>query len=321
MNISEQWLSIGGIKQNILTISKCNSNPLLLIVHGGPGSPDRPLVCKYNIELAEYFTVVCWDQRCSGMSYTKQSREKPLSTELMLADLKELVKKLLKSYNQQKLYLAGHSWGAYLGLWFASEYPQYLNYYIGTGQGISSKIDETEKYNFVLKKAISANDTKIISKLLSYGEPVNGIYPNYDEEASSYVGGLIHKYGGYININNDFSENKMYSLYFKFYKHNVFKVIGGIGYSVKNLAPKVKANDIITQINKLDVPIILISGENDYICPVVTAKRWFDNLNAPQKDFIVIKNASHMVNFEQPEEWNNCVKMCLNRINKNYNND
>lgn len=321
MNVSEQWLSIGGINQNILKICTNVSNPLLLIVHGGPGSPDRPLVCKYNMELAEYFTVICWDQRCSGMSYTKQSRDKPLSTELMLSDLKELVEKLLKSYNQQKLYLAGHSWGAYLGLWFASEYPQYLNYYIGTGQGISSKIDEIEKYNFALKKAEKANDTKIISKLLSYGEPVNGSYPNSDEEAASYVGGLIHKYGGYINDNNNFSANKMYSLYFKFYKHNIFNVIGGIGYSVKNLTPKMKENDIIPKINKLDVPIALVFGEEDYICPAVTAKKWFDNLNAPQKDFIVIKNASHMVNFEQPKEWNNCVKMCLNRTNKNYNND
>ncbi|HIW86564.1 MAG TPA: hypothetical protein IAA48_08735 [Candidatus Eubacterium faecipullorum] len=64
------------------------------------------------------------------------------------------------------MYIAGHSWGAYLGLWFASEYPEYLYYYIGTGQGISSALDETEKYNFVLTQTQKRNDEKIIERLI-----------------------------------------------------------------------------------------------------------------------------------------------------------
>lgn len=316
MNISEQKLRIGRIYQNILTLQTDIKNPILLIIHGGPGSPDRPLVCKYNIELANSFTVICWDQRCSGLSYTKQSRSQPLSTELMLSDLKELVEQLLKMYGQKKLFLAGHSWGAYLGLWFASLYPQYLYHYIGTGQGISSKIDETEKYNFVLNEAKKNADIKTIDRLLSYGEPINGVYPNNNEQASTFVGRMIHKYGGYINERNNFSTNKIYSLYLKFYKHNILKVVGGINYSVKHLTPKMKENDIISDIKSLDVPITLIFGEKDYICPVATAKKWFDRVTAPKKNFIIIKNASHMVNFEQPDEWNKCIKMCLNETNQ-----
>lgn len=32
------------------------------------------------------------------------------------------------------------------------------------------------------------------------------------------------------------------------------------------------------------------------------AQKWFDNLKAPHKEFIKIKNAANMVNFEQPNE-------------------
>lgn len=311
MNISEQALHIGGINQNILTLYTNIENPVLLMVHGGPGSPDRPLVCKYNIELADYFTVICWDQRCSGLSYTRESKNQPLSTQLMMSDLRELVEHLLNQYNQKKLYLAGHSWGAYLGLWFSSRYPQYLHHYIGTGQGISSEKDEAEKYRFILCQAKINNDTKTINRLLSYGEPKNGIYPNNNEQANAFVSKMIHKYGGYIHENNSFSTNEMYSLYLKFYKHNILKVIGGINYSVKHLTPKVKENDVISEIKNLEVPVTLIFGEQDYICPVCVTEKWFEKLNAPKKDFIIIKNASHMVNFEQPKEWNKHIISCL----------
>lgn len=313
MNTDELYVTIGGIKQNILITYTDINKPILLILHGGPGSPDRPLVNKYNNDLAEDFVIVCWDQRCSGLSFTKESKKTPLTPELMLSDLKELVEFLLNKYNKEKLYIAGHSWGAYLGLWFASKYPDYLYYYIGTGQGISSTLDEIEKYNFVLSQAKKRNDEKVIQRLISYGAPQSGIYPNDHNSASNYVGKIIHKYGGYIHPNNDFSTNKYFSLYLNFYGLNILKVIGGINYSVKYLTPQVKENDVISGIKKLEVPILLIFGENDYICPVQTAKSWFDELVAPKKELIVIKNASHMVNFEQPERWNKAVRNCLNK--------
>ncbi len=221
MNSREEKILIGGIKQSIFTMCTDKSNPILLIVHGGPGSPDRPLVRKYNSTLAKDFTVVCWDQRCSGLSYTKESKAQPLTVELMLSDLKEVIEYLLSEYGQEKLYLAGHSWGAYLGLWFASLYPDYLHYYIGTGQGISSKKDEIEKYDFVLSQARKRNDRRCVAKLSGYGKPVNGVYENSNDEAIAFVGKMIHKYGGYIHKNNNFSMNKYISLYAKHYGTDV----------------------------------------------------------------------------------------------------
>lgn len=86
--------------------------PVLLILHGGPGSPDRPLVLRYNKELFEYFTVVCWDQRGSGLSYNHECLTEKITVDLLLSDLKCLVQHLLSRFGKQKIYLAGHSWGA-----------------------------------------------------------------------------------------------------------------------------------------------------------------------------------------------------------------
>ncbi len=74
-----------------------------------------------------------------------------------------------------------------------------------------------------------------------------------------------------------------------------------------------KENDVLTDIKSLDIPVMIIMGEDDYICPIGTAKEWFDNLTAPEKKILVIKNAAHMVNFEQSEKWNEAVKMCIKK--------
>lgn len=312
MNITKEDIMINNTRQNILTLYSDRNNPVLLIVHGGPGSPDRPLVCEYNSELANYFTVVCWDQRGSGLSYSKKNKREPLSIELMLSDLKELVIYLTEEYKQDKIYIAGHSWGAYLGLKFVKKYPQYVRYYIGTGQGISSTEDEIDKYNFVKAQAEKADDDKILRKLEHFGKPDGMRYQHDTENARKLVGKLIHKYGGYIHPKSGFSMNLYLSLYLKHYGINTLKVLKGINYSVSRLTPMVELDNSIPEIKLLDVPILFIFGEQDYICPVPTAKRWFDNLSAPKKKFVVIPDAAHMVNFEQAVAWNNeIIKNCI----------
>ena len=115
---------------------------------------------------------------------------------------------------------------------------------------------------------------------------------------------MIHKYGGYINDKNDFSTRKYLTCYIKYYKLDIIKVIKGMLNSSKVLNNEMSKKDNISCITELDVPILLISGEEDMVCPVPAAEKWFDNLNAPKKEFVKITNVSHMVNFEQAKEWN-----------------
>ena len=303
MRVTTEYININNSLQNIMIMRTDDNNPVLLIVHGGAGSPDRPLVKKYNSVLADYYTVVCWDQRGSGLSYKNED----LTIDIMLNDLKAVVEYLRDKYYQDKIYVAGHSWGAYLGLRFASMHPEYVKYYIGTGQGISSIVDEIDKYNFVKEEAKKRNDEKVLSKLNFFGEPSGYTYQTDDEAAKKYIGNMIHKYGGYISDKNDFSTAKYFAPYFKCYGWNIIKVLKGMLKSSVALNAEMNKKDSISCITELPVPILLISGEEDMICPVCATQRWFDKLVAPQKEFIKIKRAAHMVNFEQPKEWNKIV--------------
>lgn len=303
MRLTTEYICVNNSWQNIMTMSTDYYNPVLLIVHGGAGSPDRPLVQKYNSELADYYTVVCWDQRGSGLSYTKEK----LTIDILLKDLKAVVEYLREKYHQNRLFIAGHSWGAYLGLRFASIHPEYVRYYIGTGQGISSFVDEIDKFSFVKEQAKERNDEKVLSKLNFFGEPVGCSYQHDDVAAKKFIGKMIHRYGGYISEYNDFSIAKYFAPYFKVYGLNIIKVLKGVLKSSASLNAEMNKEDSITCITELLVPVLLISGESDMICPVAATQRWFDNLKAPKKDYVKIENAAHMVNFEQPGEWNKLI--------------
>lgn len=308
-----EYININNSRQNIMTMSTNADNPVLLIVHGGPGCPDRPLVLNCSSELASYYTVVCWDQRGSGLSYTREH----LSVDIMIDDLKAVTEYLREKYNREKIYVAGHSWGAYLALRFVSMYPEYVKYYIGTGQEISVIKSEADRYRFVKESAEKKKDVRTLRKLERFGEPDGYHYNNSDSKAKAFIAKKIVLNPGYFSKSGDKSMAGYITLYLRLYLScygtGVFKLVMGIVKSLTTLYKEMDLNDSISGITELEVPVVLISGEEDMICPVPTAQRWFDSLKAPEKEFYKIANASHMVNFEKSQEWNRIVLSLLEK--------
>ena len=62
VNNSKQWINIYG--QDL-------DNPVLLYLHGGPGSATSQLDYTFTRKWADVYTVVTWDQRNCGKSYNK----------------------------------------------------------------------------------------------------------------------------------------------------------------------------------------------------------------------------------------------------------
>jgi pimeloyl-ACP methyl ester carboxylesterase len=56
-------LRLGAGDQWVLTRARSTANPLLILLHGGPGFSDVGLFRDFNAQLEEHFIVVNWDQR------------------------------------------------------------------------------------------------------------------------------------------------------------------------------------------------------------------------------------------------------------------
>ena len=65
-----EQVPVNGTRQWILIRTESATNPVVLFVHGGPGTSWLTLMRKNTQPLEKYFTVVNWDQRRAGQERT-----------------------------------------------------------------------------------------------------------------------------------------------------------------------------------------------------------------------------------------------------------
>lgn len=56
---------------------------------------------------------------------------------------------------------------------------------------------------------------------------------------------------------------------------------------------------------RFEVPFFIFQGDTDAINSTALAKAYFDELEAPHKEFVLIKQAGHLAAFARPEQFLN----------------
>lgn len=98
-------------------------NPMLVFLHGGPGSDYRSSLNSKQLADDGYY-VIFYDQRGSGLS--KRHGQNSYSIQLVLDDLTQVIAHYRTS-DSQKVFLFGHSWGAMLATAYINSYPTRIN--------------------------------------------------------------------------------------------------------------------------------------------------------------------------------------------------
>src|SRR3954447_17959964 len=81
-----RYVTIGGVEQWLQIRGTDRSNPVLLVVHGGPGAPYSVFTPVLH-EWEQHFTVVQWDRRGAGKTLRRNGfRQEEMSFELMVQD-------------------------------------------------------------------------------------------------------------------------------------------------------------------------------------------------------------------------------------------
>jgi pimeloyl-ACP methyl ester carboxylesterase len=295
-------IDIGGTKQWISVRGRDRRNPIILMIHGGPASPEMPTSWTWQGGWEDYFTVVQWDQRGSGKSYaaTDPAVVGPtLSLARISADAAELVQYLRQRYAKDKVFVIGHSWGTLVGLTLAHEHPQWLYAYIGMGQVINTKDNERLGYQLTLKLAEAQKNAAAISELKSiapYPE-TDGSIPlekiNLERKWSVSYGGLTYGRTG-LSFYSDLAElSPDYSL------ADVAAVDQGANLSLPRLLPDLM-NFNFSDVIEYRCPIFMFEGRHDLTTPSQVTADWFQRVQAPKKGFVWFENSAHMMEVEEP---------------------
>jgi proline iminopeptidase len=296
-----QTVAIGGLQQFITIRGRDRRNPVLLILHGGPGFPEAALSWWNTRELEEYFVVVHWDQRGSGKTYLlndPQTTAPTMKPARFIDDTEELVDWIRKDLGKQKIFVLGHSWGSYVGLEFARRRPAWLHAYIGTGQATNIPESERRGYTFALDAARKADNATAVAALESiapYAAPGTPILLEdiaIERKWSDFFGGVM----AYRTEQVDDAGARLSPDY---NDEDAARIYDGNGYSQRFLFNEIVGLDL-SSVTRLECPLILLEGRHDRTVNSQVAYEWFQKVTAPSKHFVWFEHSAHEVMSEEP---------------------
>lgn len=295
------YVEINGTKQWINIYGEDIDNPVLLYLHGGPGSSTSDIDYAFTRKWADAYTVVTWDQRNCGKSYDKKQNEIILTRDMFMQDGKELTQFLLDYLHKDQIAILGHSWGSIYGASLVLEYSEYYDYFIGTGQTIDAVENE-----ILFKEAAlmwAENDEEALA-LVAKLTP-----DNVTMEHLNARNALMNKYGyGMMVDGSDYNLyttilfNPNYSLLDWI---NYFKRDNGIYLKFYN-SDEFKSFSLIGRYD-YEVPYYNINGDKDYQANYKLAQEYFDCINAPYKEMYIMENTTHGLLESKSEEFSKII--------------
>lgn len=297
---SLKQITLGGIKQWILIRSHNVENPLLLYLHGGPGSPEMGFAHKFDRKLERYFTIVNWDQRGGGKSFSRKIPKESMTVDQFFSDAHELIQYLLKRFNKEKIVLVGHSWGSYLGILLVQKFPELFSAYVGIGQVIKIKENERLSHQYTLDEAKKRGNKKAIKQLTKLEPPYynNLKQLNIQRKWLNYFGGALHNQTSIWSLIKIMLRAPEYTI------RDIFKFLRGSMFTLQLIWTEyIDRPDVVTIASKLQVPIYLLAGRYDYNTPFVLVEEFYKKLQAPKKELLWFEHSAHFPNFEEREKY------------------
>lgn len=292
--IDEQgFVSIGGIEQWVTVKSEDCRNPVILFLHGGPGNPLSPFADAVYGAWAKDFTLVQWDQRGAGMTYgrSRPAADARLTTEQLSRDGAELAGYLAHRFQQRKIILLGSSWGSILGIHMVKTHPELFHAYLGTAQGVRYHDNQAVSYATLLERARAANDTASLTVLAEVGAP-----PWRNPRSFGKVRRVIRQYEARVTTPApshwwtpaaDYATAQAAADY---EAGEDFSFLSFVGLNGDGMFAQIDLPKLGTD---FAIPMFFVHGAQDLLFTADVAQRYYADVKAPQKAFVLLKDAGH----------------------------
>jgi pimeloyl-ACP methyl ester carboxylesterase len=292
-------MRLGGRDQWILIRGRDTSNPVLLFLHGGPGMPLMYLAHAFQRPIEEDFICVQWDRRGAGKSFDPSLPKESLTVRRLLEDTYELVDILQALFGKQKIYLAGHSFGSYLGMLAIQERPELFQAYFGIGQVVDDDRASVLQERFIRKEAEELREPRALADLEREGRDAHEKW--------------LFKFRGELFASKSFLPFIKAGLTSPEYGLlDIFKVAKGSSFSSSHMKYDVIEGPLIDNVLEVDVPVYFLMGRHDYVTPLALVEEYCEVLKAPHKQIIGFEKSAHFPFFEEPESFAFALKAIRN---------
>jgi len=296
------FVTIGGIKQWVSVRGRHRSNPILLVLHGGPAFTLSPVSYWYMRDWEEYFTVVQWDQRGAGKTYAANDPavvRPTMSVDRLVEDGTELIRHLTKTYAKRKVVLFAHSFGTLLGVKLAQRHPELLYAYVGTGQFTDFQRSEALGYQQTLADAQAAHNEQAVRDLRKIAPFPDPVYPERNLQNLGIERRWLAEYGGYYWAGGVGHNGAIASLSPDYTADELKIRDEAQGFSDTLLWPELGRVNLMDR-TRFRVPVIILQGRHDRGTSSALAAEWFARVKAPAKQLVWFEDSAHMTYEEEP---------------------
>lgn len=289
------YVDIAGIPQWIQIEMKAPRNPVLLLVHGGPGAPTGFASSAWQPWL-QYFTLVHWDQRGAGLTFARNGTEgsNPMTFDQIVSDGIGIAEFLRTHLEHQQTFLLGHSWGSSIAVHMVKRRPDLFAAFAGTGLLVNFERNEQLNYRRELTQARQSHHQEAITALTELGPPpYEGpqsikILRDWADKLTDGAGDAPHPV---LAPPADLSAEKRDAM------------IRGFIFSCSVLFRDLCRIDLPSLGPDFDVPMFCLMDSHDQQTPIELAERYFEMIKAPRKDFVRFEGCHHFVHMNRPGEF------------------
>jgi|Tabmets5t2r1_1033131.scaffolds.fasta_scaffold08236_2 pimeloyl-ACP methyl ester carboxylesterase len=298
--VEQRFIKVGGIDQWIQLRGEDRDNPVLLVLHGGPGWPNAVFTLPLR-PWEEHFTVVQWDHRGTAktLGRTGKAGSGPMTFDQRVADAVEVIEYLREYLGVDKVLVLAESMGTLTGLPLAKRRPDLVAALVVTDLYVNMAANEAAKWRLTRERLQAAGNQKGVAALEGIGpDPARWDLAAWNTNMA---------WAFRTNVPTPRLDRRLlfplalssplYSL------RDLATLFQGFQWSTGQLFTELKAYDARRLGPRFEVPFFLLQGEQDVITLTSLATGYFAEVQAPTKGLALIPDAGHFAAFTQPDRF------------------
>ncbi|MBO5378057.1 MAG: alpha/beta fold hydrolase [Ruminiclostridium sp.] len=291
-------LNLGGYEQKVLIEGKNKELPVVITLHGGPGTPIPFSVgCRGLFpEFTDKFIMVYWDQLGCGINNRKIDESFKISTFVnMTADLIDRIK---EKFPENKLILFATSWGSVLSALVSAEKSDAIDGIVVSGQIIKNVFFNDEVVNALEASAAPRKKLEIIK---------NAKPETANSTELQTISSCLTKYTDAYNNKNckkaPMGKMIMGLMTSPDYTFMDFKAVVDNGYKGNvSLWNEILKIDLTETLNAVKMPYYIIQGETDIVASTNVVKSVVEKSDNKNLRYAVVENTGHFPGVEMMDK-------------------
>lgn len=283
-------LSLGGHEQKVLIEGKNKALPVIIVLHGGPGSP-LPLGMGCRGILPDYtnqFIMVYWDQW--GCGANNAVIDETFCIKDFVDMTVDLVTEVKKRFPDNKMILFGTSWGSILCLQTVVRMGKQLDAAVVWGQIVKNPICNQNAFHTIEQKHLPVKDREKLQTIKKQPVTVDSIM---------FTAGCIRKYtDGY----NNHLDQKMpigamaWGILSSpdYRMKDIIAIMSNGCVKNKSIWNEINRTDLSELLKKVEIPYSILQGDTDIVTDTETVVKQVEQADNHHLSYSIIKNSGHM---------------------------